>query len=524
MWLSNRLVLPVMVSALAVLAGCSSSSSNTATPPPGGKFSSSNLNGSYAFSAIGTDAVGAPFSLAGNLQANGGGRITGGTLDLNDASLAAPLLAVAITGGSYTVTADGRGQATLNAGQAPVVLDFVLLSNSHALVTRYDGTGTGSGSMDLQSAVTQAQLADSYAFTLGGIDAHGNPFATEGAFTLDSVGNISSGVEDFNDGGLAYPGLTLSGSVTVGMGGAPGTATLTATNSSSAAPFGTLTFDVYAVDATQLKFVEKDTLALLGGDAFTQRGASLPSTSTVLVFTMAGGVNAPLSVGGLMTIDGVSAVSNGSEDINENGSTPSAPLSFSGSYTASGAIGGRTLFTLTGFTGATEFVAYPTANAGVQLLELDNGGLLGGAAFAQTAGATLASSQGYGLGLAAVNIGGISGSFEEDDVAEFSTTSSGFSGLIDINDEGTLTFDQTFNGSLTLDSPATGRGVLTSNIFNGVFYAVDSSNVLLLETDTTQVGTGSLQLQTPGAKSNLAARRMTVLHLAPAAGKAWRSK
>jgi hypothetical protein len=187
-------------------------------------------------------------------------------------------------------------------------------------------------------------------------------------------------------------------------------------------------------------------------------------------------------------------------------------------------VGGRTLLTLSGFTGATQFVAYPTASAGLQLLELDNAGLLAGAALAQTAGATLAASQGYGVGLAAINIGGVSGAFEEDDIAEFSTASSGFSGLIDINDQGTLTFDHAINGSLTLDSPATGRGVMTSNIFNGVFYAVDSSNVLVLETDTNQVGTGTLQLQTPGANSSVAAARMTVLHLTPAARKAWRSR
>jgi hypothetical protein len=520
---SNRLILPIILSALAILAGCSSSS-NTATPPPTGKFSASNLNGSYAFSAIGTSAAGAPFSLAGSLQANGNGSITGGTVDLNDASSTAPLSAIAITGGSYTVTADGRGRATLNAGQASIILDFVLLNNSHALVTRYDGSGTGSGSMDLQSTITQSQIAGSYAFTFGGIDSKGNPFATVGSFTLDSAGSISSGVEDFNDAGVAYPGLTLTGSVILGTGTAPGTATLT-TNSSSAIP-GTLTFDVYPVDATRLKFVENDTAALLGGDAFTQKGASLPSASTAFAFTMAGGINAPLSVGGLMTLDGVSTVSGGSEDINDNGNVPSAPQNFSGSYVASGTVGGRTLLTLTAFAGATQFVAYPTASAGLQLLELDNGGLLAGAALAQTAGATLVTSQGYGLGLAAINIniGGISGAFEEDDIAEFSTTGSAFSGLIDVNDQGTLTFDHAFTGNLTLDSPATGRGVLTSNIFNGVFYAVDSSNVLLLETDTNQVGTGTLQLQTPGSQSSVAAARMTVLHLTPAARKAWRSK
>jgi hypothetical protein len=519
----NRLVLPIVFSALAILAGCSSSS-NTAISPPSGKFSNSNLKGSYAFSAFGTDAVGAPFSLGGILQANGNGGITGGTIDLNDASLSAALSGVAITSGTYTVTADGRGKATLNAGQASAVLDFVLLSNSHALVIRYDGNGTGSGTMDVQSNLTQAQLAGSYAFNLGGIDGNGHPFATVGSFTLDSSGNISSGVEDFNDGGLAYPSLALTGSVVMGTGSAPGTATLTATNSSNATPFGTLTFDVYSVDATHLKLVENDAAALMGGDAFTQKGASLPSSSTVLAFVMEGGINAPFSVGGLMTIDGVSAISNGLEDFNDNGNVPAASLSFSGSYAASGSVGGRALLNLNSFTGATQLVAYPTASAGIQILEIDNGGLLDGSAFPQSAGATVASSQGYGLGLAAINIGGISGAFEEDDIAEFTTTSSGFSGLIDVNDQGSLSFDQKLNGSFTLDSPATGRGALTSNVMNGVFYAVDSSTVLFLETDTNQVGTGSFQLQTPGSNSAAAASRAAVLHLTAAGRQAWRRR
>jgi hypothetical protein len=524
MSLRNRLVLPIIFSTLAVLVGCSSNSSNPAAPPPNGNFSNSNFNGSYAFSATGTDSSGAFFSLAGSLQANGSGSITGGTLDLNDASFSNPLSDVAITGGTYTVTADGRGQTTLNTAQLSVGLDFVLLSNSHAMVTRYDTSGTGGGSMDLQSSATQSQLAGSYAFNFGGIDATGHPLATVGSFTLDSSGNVTAGVEDFNDGGLAYPGLTLTGTVTLGSGSTPGRATLTATNSSSSNPFGTLTFDVYVADATHLKFVETDASPILGGDAFTQQGASLPSTSTPLAFILSGGVNTPLSVGGLMTIDGTSAVSAGLEDINSNGTVPSAPMAFSGSYAASGSVGGRTLFALTGFTGATQLVAYPTAGAGVQLLEIDNGGLLGGVALAQTAGATLASSQAYGLGLTGINIGGVNGAFEEDDLAEFSTTSGGLSGLMDINDEGTLSFDQKFTGNFTSDSPATGRGAFTSNIFNGVYYAVDGSTALFLETDTNQVGTGSFQLQTPGALSSAAAARMVVPHLTPVAPKAVKRK
>ena len=142
-------------------------------------------------------------------------------------------------------------------------------------------------------------------------------------------------------------------------------------------------------------------------------------------------------------------------------------------------------------------------------LEIDTSGLLDGVAMAQTSSASLAASQGYGMNLTGINIGSANGAFEEDDVAEFTTTSTGFSGLIDINDQGSLSFDQTFSGSYTPDSPATGRGVLTSNDMNGVYYAVNSSTALFLETDSTQIGTGTLQVQTAGAQAS-GGVRMTV--------------
>jgi hypothetical protein len=152
-------------------------------------------------------------------------------------------------------------------------------------------------------------------------------------------------------------------------------------------------------------------------------------------------------------------------------------------------------------------------------LEIDNGGLLGGIALAQTAGATLASSQGYGLGLTGINIGGATGAFEEDDIAEFTTTTGSFSGLIDVNDQGTLSFDQKFTGNYAADSTGTGRGTLTSNFVNGIYYAVDGSTALFLEADNNQVGLGSIELQTAGAQSGAAAGHMAVLHLAPVGHK-----
>src|SRR5215831_13483676 len=136
MSLCNRLILPVIVAALGVLAGCGGSSNNVTnpTPPPSGGFSNSNLNGTYVFSASGTDqANGAPYALVGTLTANGGGAITGGAIDMIDAAFTGPVTNVSVSG-TYKVSVDGRVQVTLTAstpfGQN-LALDFVLQDSAH---------------------------------------------------------------------------------------------------------------------------------------------------------------------------------------------------------------------------------------------------------------------------------------------------------------------------------------------------------------------------------------------------------
>jgi hypothetical protein len=514
--LVNRLSLLVILSSLAVLAACGGGGGShiNPTPPPSGGFSPSSLSGTYVFSTAGADTNGNFLTMVGTLNANGSGGITGGVVDIDDSGFSIPVVkGVAITGGRYSLTPDGRGQVRLSA-KTPfgnsIGLDFVLVSSSHGAVTEFDGNGTGSGALDLQSSVTQAQLAGSYAFSFSGIDTSGSPLATVGSVTLDSSGNISAGIQDFNDSN-AFTSLTPSGSVTPGSAGAPGTATLTTTGI-----LGALTFDVYPVDSTHLKFIQTGGSTLLSGDAFTQKGASLPTTPTTFAFVMSGavvsnGALAPLAVGGLMPIDGVSAITGGTVDVNDNGNA-ALGQSFNGSYAALGS-GGRTAFTVSGFSVATQFVGYPTASAGLQMLESDGVGFLAGVAFAQSSPVpSLQASQGYGMNLSAANL---SAGVEEDDIAEFTTTSSGFSGQIDINDSGSNQISgQRYSGTYTLDSPATGRGEFTSTQYNsGIFYAVDSSTLLFLDAGDNigLVGTGIFELQNAGAQPALASQHAMVL-------------
>jgi hypothetical protein len=513
MSLRNRLVIPVIVGALAVLAGCGSGSSiSNPTPPPSGGFTNSNFNGTYTFSVAGANGNGI-FTMAGSLVACGCslGTILSGTVDLNDPT--GPFAGATIGNNStYSITTDGRGFAQLFitpvAGSAfEIDIDFVLTSSSHGLITRLDNGGTGSGTIDLQpSAVTQSSLATKYAFTLSGADTANNSLSTVGAFTLDSSGTITAGIADFNYSPTIGAQLALSGSLTVGTGTAPGSATLSTTDPT----FGAFTFDVYAIDSNHLKLIESDGQAVLVGDLFSQPSASFPSGN--LVFTMSGlDTNTDLFVtGGVMASDGASQITSGSEDVNDagfvdDGSANPLPSSFTGSFTNIGA--GRYELDLTNYVGGSVFAAYPSSG-GLLMLEIDNGGVAGGVALPQQAGAAVEASQGYGLNIQGEDVSLFT---EFDDIAEFKTTSTAMTGIVDLNDGGLSTSNM--SGTYSNGSGGFGSASFTSGGFAGMFYySVDNSTALFISTDPTQSALGSFEIQsTPASNAHLAVGKAHVM-------------
>jgi hypothetical protein len=513
----NGFVLLVALFALTFLVACGGGSPKV-VPPPSGGFSDSNLSGTYVFSSSGVDTSGAFLSMVGTLTANGTGTISSGIVDIDGANVAAAAQALS---GSYSITADGRGQIKFgvtvtvenSAGTGTTtqgvtfILDFVLTSNSHGLVTEFDGNGTGSGTIDLQSTVSQAQFAGSYAFGVSGVGTtSGSPFAAVGTLTLDSTGAVTAGEEDINNAG-AYSGAPSSITATtstVTVGTAPGTASL------AVAGVDTFTFDVFPIDNTHLKLIETDGLLLTSGDVFTQ-GTSIPTGQ--LVFTMAGenlSAQTPLDSGGWLT-NNSGTISAGLEDFNDGGNVNTV-TAVGGSIAP--VTGGRSVFTLTGFVngaandvaGTYTFAAYPfTAGGvnGVQLLEIDNVGITSGTADGQTA--TTLASQGFGLNLTGTNISQGQGAFfDEDDIAEFTTSSSGFSGIVDLNDNGTTTFDKGINTTNFTAPDSNGRGQAVTNFFSFNFYTVNSSTVLLLEIDSTQPGLGTFEVQSASGASSAA--------------------
>jgi hypothetical protein len=529
---SRILLLLLLACAAAALTGCGSSSSQPYDPPtapPGTAFSDSTLNGTYVVAFSGTDVTGGYyesfFALAGTLTANGAGVITSGTIDLIDPALGTALgtdytfVHLPVTG-TYTVTADGRGSGTIsmtiNGNAMTMGLDFAMASESHGLISRFDSGGSGSGTLDAASAVSQSALAGSYAFGLDGVDSNvQNDLSTAGAVALDANGNVTSGVQDFSDNGSAsnLQVLSLAGKVTAGT---PGTAQLT----TSAASFGTLHFDAWFIDPTHFKLIETDSTAFLAGDAYVSTGhTAFPSGQ--LAFTLSGEDtgHGPFASGGVLTSDGSSRITGGSEDVNDAGYVAEAP-NVTGSFTSSGP---RTSLTLDGiyngylegntpFTGNYTFAAYPF-NGGVVLLEVDNGagtslGISGGDAFIQSA-TSLSGASGYALNLSGANSAG-----EADMIAEFTTSGTAASGIYDVNNLGLLISDAGLgpNGVYSAGSSGTGTAQFpelqtTGNSEIGAldftYYVVDDSSAILLETDPGQIATGVLLLQGGGSSPSV---------------------
>ena len=541
MSLRNRLILPVILSSLAVLAACGGggSSNPPVNPPPSGSFSNSNLNGNYVFSATGTASTNDFVTIMGVFTADGKGNITAGVIDQNG-TMTNGLILDTITSGTYSVGSDGRptgssslpsGLITLQSQNSGIFqFDYVLTSSEHGLVTEFESFGSASGTLDLQSTVTQANInGQSFAFnftgssglntTLCGFSNGGAmviPYATVGAFTLDSSGNISTGLEDFNNNCVSSGSTNVAvtgGSVILTAGSTFGKGTITTGSGTGAT---TYTFDVFPIDATHLKFIEVDTLPILVGDAFTQ-SSSIPTGNNV--FTVAGFdplVPGPFTAAGLIVTDSSGNVTPGSvEDINDAG-VAAEVTGITGSYTA--LTGGRSELTLTSFVNGNNgvacsgclFAVYPSSG-GLQMLEIDDGGMTNGIAYSQSA-TTLASGEGYGM-----NLSGATSNTSEDDIAEFTNNNGSLAGIIDINDQGSTSFKNSFSATYAADPTVPGRGTVTptSNGYLLTTYVVDSGTTVAVSTDPSIVALGALVKQNATAKSNAVANHLTVLRINP---------
>lgn len=464
-----------------VLTGCGGSGPAGATPI-NGPFSNSSLSGTYAMSFTGVNQSGF-LTVAASFQANGSGTITSGVADINSGT---GIFTNQSLTGTYTVHNNGQGTATLTTAAGTFDIDFVLISSSHALVIRFDNNSTASGSMDLQSssAFSLSSVAGSYAFNVSGIDSGGHSQGSVGAITLDSSGNLTSGVEDTNDDGSVSANVALiptSGAASSpSAGNGRGTLTVPGTT--------TLHFIYYVVSSNQVNLIEVDLSPVLAGNAFRQSSTAISGS---FAFTLGGvSTGGAFVAGGIINTDGAGNVLSTSLEDTNNGGVISENVPLSGTYSVAG--NGRGTVTLN--SGGINLAIYPSTG-GIQVLEIDSTTAASGTAVQQTGSFSAGSFQGtYGMNFTGV----VSGSTEIDSNSQFSADGVGkLNGALDANNGGSLSSNLALSGTFTVSSSGRGTLTLSSNLGGQsiVFYMVSNTRVLFIDVDASLVAVGEMQHQ-----------------------------
>jgi hypothetical protein len=484
-------------------------------------YSAGSLKGPFSFSYTGNDQTGF-LTAAGSFSADGAGHIVTGVQD-TDSFSTGPSLATPIAG-TYTVATDGRGTISLKSGPGQGTtntIQFVLNTNQHGLITRFDAGFTGSGTLDQQNldalSNSPTVVTGPYVFRVGGADAAFNPMGVAGRFTSNGAGTIpnSAAVVDVNDNGtIEASDTTLSGSYAFDPlfpGSGRGTITLSSTST------GSVKFAFYVVDSTHMRLVEDDATAFLGGEMFSSgaTGSFSPATLAAGNYPFTEGGNSPTGLyaaGGIFTSDGAGNITGGIFDSNNAGTVTASGGTALGTcpYTVN-ATTGRIDLRLQLATGAcpatdsattAEFIAYPTAQGSAVLLEVDPIAIAGGVAFLQSTtpttftGDIALSLNGQGLiHNSPASIQGDTSGQVDFGLVSTATTSGGF---LDVNK-----FSAVFAGdpvnvpTTTITSPATlGRGTAVvaamnpSVTYNLVYYLINGNTALIFDSDATRNMTG----------------------------------
>jgi hypothetical protein len=327
-------------------------------------FSNTALAGAFAVSVSGIDSSGFPLAIAGNFTADASGNLTTGIDDSNDNGL---IVTSDPMSGSIPVAATGRGTATLNTVKGALSFAFYVVDANHIkLVGTTALPALGGEAFRQTGPFTNASVSGPFAFTIAGIDVfNGVPFASGGVLTSDGAGNISGGVEDFNDGGAITTNATFSGTYSMAPSGR---ATMTLNTTA-----GAFTFVIYPSSGGVL-VLETDTRFVTSGTALQQQATAFSNTTLSRTYGLnfTGAIpnsNSELDSIAEFTADGVNKVS-GIIDLNNSGGiTFGQPLS----GTFSTAANGRTTMTLKTSLGTQNLAVYLVNGTRAVFIELDTG-------------------------------------------------------------------------------------------------------------------------------------------------------
>lgn len=499
------------------------------------------LLGQFVMLLSGKNSKNGPFMLGGVVSGDGTGNITGGALDIADATGNASASNPLVTPSTYTLGSDGRGQIRLLIntgglnggfgvnGTGALTLSVVFVTPQHALITETDTFGNGTGTLDLQNTTDLASFREGgwtngiYSLKLSGAEVsspHPDYFVA-GALTIDFSAAGYSYVLDQSDNGVitSVPFTTATGNLG-GLRDPNGKLTFNPANLGLPTRFN---LDAWLIDATHFVITDWRDSAFgmppVIASGYLTLQPSSPSVSGIYAFTASGATTGavPQVAGGILTCG-----STGKLDVVPSGGTQLSNQPISATCTAP--VHGRSAITVSGAAtgGISQFAAYPTSDRGLYLIELDGGstGTSGpsgaGVALQQTLPVPLSNSNFKGK-YAWNFLSSTAHGSQNNAGAILSDGTANLTGATDVNSfdataappTGTPSFNGALTGSFTASpdgrfplmltiAPANGQPTPEITNFHSLCYIVDANTCLFLGSDTTAPGTGILRLQNTG--------------------------
>ena len=195
----------------------------TAIQQDTGPFSNSSFSGDLVFFSTGyLLSPAAPATAAGYFSADGGGNLVNGVVDNNlNGTVGSNLPA----SGTYSMSPDGHGTATLTMGGSSLTLSgYLLTGNDLFFVSTLTNDASTGQFLPASLPVSTSMIRGSWSLTLrGSFVAAGTDLA--GQMTLDGSGNLN-GNADVNASGTLTQNVAFSGTYSVSANGR-GEATLT---------------------------------------------------------------------------------------------------------------------------------------------------------------------------------------------------------------------------------------------------------------------------------------------------------
>lgn len=177
-------------------------------------FSNSSLSGLYAFGLAGQDSAGGHYAMAGSTQASSGS-LSSAAADIDDAGT----LASQLTGGSgtYSISSNGRGTATLTLGSTSLDLALYMVSGNEAIAITTDPLSAShpiaAGEAIMATGpFSFSSLQYTHIFHIGGVASSG-PDVSVGVMSFDGVGGVGGTVYEDQVGTLGT--TTLAGAYSV---------------------------------------------------------------------------------------------------------------------------------------------------------------------------------------------------------------------------------------------------------------------------------------------------------------------